>query len=291
MRPTPPALRLAAACGLSLLLTACAVKPPAAPPPQPAEPALPEPKAALAPALSAFEAQQRVLAIAAAREGRLREAAQAWDAVLALRPQDEEALAGRQAALAEAHTQVAERLAQARAARSRGQADLATRLYLEVLVLSPTHVEAANALRTIERERARRQAVGNFARAPQPAENRNKNAARNDARQQDLEHASLLARQGELDAAIALLMPTPGGRRADAAGRQLLAELLLQRAERNSASAPASAVADLQQSLRNRPGHAQTRARLQALQARQNAAAPASPPAVNRASSPPGSAR
>lgn len=292
MKRLGPAIRSLAAIGLGLLAAGCAVKPAGAPQPRPAEPVLPAPPApAAAPALTVFEAQQRTLAQAATREGRLQDAAFAWDAVLALHPQDEEALAGRQAVLAQAQAQAAERLTQARAARNRGQLDTASRLYLEVLVLLPTHVEAANALRTIERDRARRQAVGNFARAPQPGEARNARPARNDARQQDLEHASLLARQGELDAAIALLSPAAGARRSDAAGRQLLAELLAQRAERSAASSPAAAIADLQQSLRHRPGHAQTRARLQALQAQQGPAPAARPAPVNRASSPPGSAR
>ena len=277
----------------AVLLSACAVNqpPPATPP---ATAAVPEAMDASPATLLQFMQTQRAVAEAAAVEGRWLDAAWAWDIVLALAPQDVAAQRGRQAALAKVNAHLAERLPQARAARARGQVELASRLYLEILSLAPDHLEAADALRAMERDRSRRQATGNFARAPRPLDTpRPEGPDRALSRAPELEHASLLASQGELDAAIALLMPLTSRRPNDAARNALLGDLFFKRAEQQAASDRMAAIDSLRQSLRWQPGHAQARTRLQQLSA--DGATTGKPgaqrPAVSRPASPPASPR
>ena len=277
------------AMSLVVLLGACAWQQPLQP--TPSVVAAPQPTVPDGPVagVRAYEQRQRAAAGAAAREGRWGDAVWAWDIVLALSPQDADAQKGRQTALAQIQSQVAERLPQAKAARARGQVDLASRLYLEVLALAPGQLEAANALRAIERDRARRQAVGSFARAMVPPDaGRSETQGHAAAGRPDLEHASLLAGQGDVDAAIALLLPTPASRPVDAASRKLLAELLLKRADTLAASNPAAAIESVRQSLRWQPGNAPARTRLQQLLA--DAPAGAKEPAPRRPISKPSSA-
>ncbi len=281
---------------LAVLLSACALRPtPHLPPAAAPLPTAPEGPPA---AVMAYLAEQRAIAAAAATEGRWVDAAWAWDIVLALSPQDETAQKGRAAALGHVQAQVTERLPLARTARARGQIDLASRLFLEILALAPGHLEAANALRTIERDRARRQAVGSFARALAPPDPTRSDAqARTSARRLDLEHASLLAGQGDIDAAIALLLPTPTSRPGDAASRKLLADLYLKRADKLAASDRPAAIEAVRQSLRWQPANAQARVRLNQWLGETPAATPASTApaarqrALNRPSSAPSSGR
>jgi tetratricopeptide (TPR) repeat protein len=281
--------------GLAALLGACAGR---SPPPSPPSPPATELLVAAAPlavpdtataAILAFEQAQRAAAEAAALESRWADAAWAWDIVLALSPQDAAAQKGRQTALARAQALAAERLRLARAARTNGQIDVASRLYLEALALVPGQLEAANALRMIEHNRARRQAIGSVAGAlVSPDATRSEAQARAAARRLDLEHASLLADQGDIDAAVALLLPTTTRRSGDASRRKLLAELLLKRADQLAASDPAAAIESLRQSLRWQPGLAGARARLQQLLA--DAQAGANAPGQRRPLSKPSSA-
>ena len=263
MRPLRALRRWLPALVLPLLFAGCAVRPPPAPPVVAAAPAAPEGASSAVPA---YEQAQRFAAEAAARDGRWADAVWAWDIVLAIAPKDTAAHQRRQAAQAQVQALLAERLASAREARAGGQMDQASRLYLDALALSPGQLEAANALRAIERDRARRQAVGGFARPMVPPEAaRSEAQRRTTSRQLDLEHASLLAGQGDIDAAIALLLPIPAKPPASQATRKLLAELLLQRADKLADSDREAAISDLRQSLRLQPQHTQARARLQSL--------------------------
>lgn len=289
----PAALVLA----VSLLLAACttppgpAPAPPAAPPssaPRAGEPA--PPRGALSP-LDQFESTQRTAAEAASRRGRWSEAIWAWDVVLALKPNDAEALAARRSAEASAQAAVAERLPRAAQARARGDIDQATRLYLEVLALSPGHTEAADALRAMERDRSRRQAVGPFARAPSmvtPVASA-RNAAAKPGQRLDLEHASLLADAGEIDAAIATLQPATTGRSHDPEARALIADLYVRQADKLAPSDRAGAIRALRLGLQAVPGHALATQRLRQLQAAAGGAVPA--PALSRPSAGPSSGR
>jgi len=282
---------LAMSLALPLLMAGCALRPPPGPAPAPpvALPALAVPEGPTV-AVRAYEQVQHAAAEAAAREGRWADAAWAWEIVLAISPQHSEAQRGRQTAQARVQAALAERLPLARATRARGQVDEASRLYLEVLAIEPGQLEAANAMRLMERDRARRQAIGGFARALAPADpTRYNEQARAAARPLDLEHASLLAGQGDVDAAIALLLPTPASKPADPATRKLLADLLLQRADKLSESDRPAAITTLRRALRWQPHHAQARARLQALlvdTSAANAVAPKKPAPREPASKP-----
>lgn len=133
--------------------------------------AMPAPGARAASPVAGFERQHREQAAKAAALARWADAVWAWDVVLALKPDDAEAKAQRERAQRAAQAAVAEREPRAREAQQRGDADTATRLWLEVLSLAPEHAAAADALRQIERQRARRQNVAGGFRAgpPRPA--------------------------------------------------------------------------------------------------------------------------
>ena len=190
--------------------------------------------------LAAFERQQRDAADAAARQGRWVDAIWAWDIVLALRPRDADAARRRAQAVAAINAALPERLARARAARSRGDIDAAARAYLDVLVLAPDHAAAADALREIERERVRRYQLGQPSRAVM-ARRAPANASARSAtveERTEIEHASMLASQGDLKSAIAILQPLAGPRRGSATLRALLADLYLLQAEQLAAHRP-----------------------------------------------------
>ncbi len=255
------------------------------------------PPAPEAQALITFEKSQRSAAEAAAAQQRWVDAIWAWEVVLALKPRDAQAQAQRSAALAAVAAGVAERLPRAAQARQRGEWEAAHRLYLEVLALAPGEPTAADALREMERQRARRTAaaaprapgvnvaailatnqaqraaavlapampaMGAAATRPTPTDPTDP-ADRADSN--DLEHASLLAAQGEIDAAIALLRPLASGPRANAAARAPLAELYWRQAERQEARGErGAAITALQRCLQLVPGHRLAAARLALLQ-------------------------
>ena len=278
-------------CAALLVVLAACSTPPGAPPPAAEPAARPEPRSAEQPAprrspsaVDQFEQNHRTAADLAARKGRWSEATWAWDVVLAIKPDDAEALSGRRKAEAAAQAAVAERLPRAAQARSRGDLEQATRLYLEVLALRPGQTEAADALRAMEVDRSRRQAVAPFARAMVPgAATAPRTAA---ARQKtgsgiDLEHASLLAGQGEIDAAIALLQGANGTRRTDPQARAMLADLYVKQADKLAANDRAAAINALRQSLLAVPGHPAATLKLRQLQAAGATGKVGTPPAAS----------
>ena len=120
---------------------------------------------------SAFEQQYRDRAVNAQQQGQLADAAIAWEVLATLRPESREyrdALLDTQRRIGAA---VAERLPRAAQAQRRGDLDAATQGYLAVLALQPDSLPAADALRSIERERMRRQQPGLLSRRL-PAGNR-----------------------------------------------------------------------------------------------------------------------
>jgi tetratricopeptide (TPR) repeat protein len=269
-RACPAACALAGLCAL-VGLWGCAAGPStSAPPPVPHGAAVAPPAPADGPALTTdeqalaqFELAQRAAAAAAAQQGRWLEAIWAWEVVLALRPSDRSARAAHAEALAAAQAGVAERLPRARLALQRGESDAAQRLYGEVLALQPGQAEAADALRRTERDRVQRQHLGQSSRpsmlrssraqaqrAPTPDEARATVAASN-----EVEHASLLARDGDLSAAIALLQPLVKPRGGDPVARALLLDLYLRQADVLAIDDKAAAVAMLRRLLGIQPGH------------------------------------
>lgn len=243
--------RIAALAGVAVLVVfagcASVTAPPTGPAPAPPPAPVPAPVPSWRDAVSAFEQEQREAARADQRAGRFVDAQRRWDVVLALRSDDTEAATGREQSSRSAATAAAELVNRARQAQARGNVEDAMRLYLEALSLDPTQASAASALRTLEHDRARRVTRQAFARAPAP---RPAPAGRN-----ELEHASLLAAEGEVDAAIAILTPLVRDARSDPVARARLADLRLRRAEMLAPTNRAAAVAEAEQVLQIQPGH------------------------------------
>ena len=251
-----------ALAGLVMLFIAgCASVAPPAPPPPPAPAPVPAPSPSWRDAVTAFEKEQRESARAAQRAGRYVDAQRSWDVVLFLQPDDAEAAAGREQSGRSATETATGLVSRARQAQSRGDAEGAMRLYVEALSLDPTQTAAADALRNLEHDRARRVTRQTFARVPTPSP-RPMPAERN-----ALEHASLLAAEGDVDGAIALLAPLVQDARSDPAARARLADLRVRRAETLAPTNRAAAVSEAEQALRIQPGHEGATQLLQRLRA------------------------
>lgn len=269
----PPRHRLIR-CALLLsalsMLGACGHAPP---------PVARQPIAKKVPADTPFEQQEQDLARQLLKQGHLAEAATHWEILILLRPEEPiyaEQLARTRQQIAIA---LAEKLPGARQALKRGAWEEAMQRYLAVLALQPDHAEAAEALREIERERNKRDYLGRFsrvtlaARGPRTAaangrdaEAANNSAAALSSSRNDLEHAALLAGQGEYEDAIALLRQGLQERPRDGATRTLLADVYFQQAESLKDRDKPSAKAALDKCLQLNPRHAQARQRLAAMQ-------------------------
>jgi tetratricopeptide (TPR) repeat protein len=267
---------------------------PSAPEPRQAAPAE-QPSDAASPApvqLQAFEQAQRARALAAAQQERWADALWAWDVVLALKPQDPTALSQRAAVQAAAKAATEQRQARARQARQRGDAESALRAYLEVLAIDPLDRTAADGLREIERQRtqrgnvlAQRPSLGWAAARPGPSAPGG-TASADPAEDQALEHASLLATQGDMDAAIALLRAHASGSRASPNAKAALGELYWRQAQLAEAQGDRQkALSALRQCLQWAPGHRLASARLAALGG-PPAAAPSNIPAALQPAAP-----
>lgn len=234
----------------AVLLAGCAgtrapAPPAASPAPAPAAPATSHDTSS---AVEQFERRQRERAELASRQGRLADARHAWEVLQVLRPgqpEIEQRLAELQRRI---QAQVADRLPKAAAAHKRGELDAAAQLYLGVLALNPEHETAAEGLRSVERDRNKRHHVGKLARftltrRPGPeaeaasrataagvsARPAAKNPPKATGDRNDVEHAAMLASQGEHDDAMALLQSHLAVQPQDAAAKRLLAELQAQR--------------------------------------------------------------
>jgi tetratricopeptide (TPR) repeat protein len=228
---------------------------------------------------AAFERRQLERAEAATQQGRLAEAALAYEALTLLRPDRPEYWNRLDATRRHIDAAVAERLPRAAAAAQRGDTDEAAQAYLGILALEPGHAGAAKALREMERARNERNHLGKYTRntltrramleaemrepdaQPQPpaaAQAAPPTAPRppaSPAARNDVEHASMLAGQGELDAAIALLDKGLARHIRNRSARVLLADLYFQRASKRRTADRAGALADLQRSTRLDPRH------------------------------------
>jgi tetratricopeptide (TPR) repeat protein len=265
MRPTsdpaapPKTLARAGLCGLlSLALVACGTVAPTADPagapaarddmPLPAQNLSPNP---------AFERKQRERAQLLARQGRLGEAVLAWEVVTVLRPDAPEY----RDRLADLRHQLgvvaAERWQRAVLAQQRGELDTATQHYLAVLALQPEHVQAADALRAIERERNKRNYLGKYTRITLTRRSMAEATVPSAAPQSnELEHASILASQGDIDDAIAVLEKRVTADKRDDAARALLADVYVQKAEKLAPRDKKGALAAVERSLRLEPADA-----------------------------------
>lgn len=139
----------------ALLLQACTTPPRPAPPPAPAPVA---PPAAVAPdPLPAAIATLQARAEVAQREARWLDAVTLRQALTLLQPADRGTIDALAQTVAARDAAVADALDRARRALREGDADAAQRHHLQVLVWSPGHPAAVQALRALERERAERQ--------------------------------------------------------------------------------------------------------------------------------------
>jgi len=277
---------VATVSALVLWLGGCA-SPAGAPGPTPdvtGVPALPAAEQSSLNGVDRFEAARKEQALQATRQGHLAEAALAWEVLALLRPDRAEYQQQWSAARQTLEQAVTQRLTRAQAARQRGDAGAAERLYLEVLSLSPAHASAAQALRDLETERNRASVVGRFAQPfslqarsgrstangppPMPA-SRGQTAApgapAGTSQRNLLEHASLLARQGELDSAITLLNDAGAAVLRDPESRQTLARLYAQRGELRAKRDQKAARSDMERALELDPSQKEVRARLQVL--------------------------
>lgn len=234
--------------------------------------------AAVSPALlepqSTYEQQQRDRALAFARQKRLADAAIVWELLTVLRSD----VAEYRERLADTERQievaVAERLPRAAQAAQRGEIDNASQLYLAILALQPLNETAADALRGLERERNKRTYLGKFSRATltrraiadaeMPA-NVIASSSGGLAGRNDVEHAALLAGDGEFDDAIGLLDRRLVLDPKDSAARRLLADVHYRRGELLLPRDRPAAIAALEKSARTYPAEPRAANRLKQL--------------------------
>jgi len=263
-RAASVACECVAAC---VMLWGCAYVP-SAPPGEPAG------AARLSPTAEQFERRQRERARAAERQGRLAEAAQAWEVLAVLRPDAAEYRERLASTRRQIDAAVDLHLQRAALAMKGGDFDAAGAQCLTALALEPGNAQAAEALRAIERERNRRNYLGKPSRLTMTrrawAEAEMASAQpRGKVRSNDLELASMLAAQGELDDAIAVLEARLAVDKRDAAARSLLAEVYYQRADRLAVSDRAGAIAALEKSLKLNSTNPRAMERLKSLKSAQ----------------------
>ena len=231
----------ALALSMALLLAACASRGPDRSEPAPAMAAPAPPANSTQRADGPPQALLHSLAeraLSAESRGHWAAAALAWEALTLVQPDDDAAATRLTAARQRVNQLATERLSAADAALRRGELDSAGQAYLEVLALDPTRRAAADALRQIERERNRRHVVGRFSRQSigrraggdaemaVGAESAEPSRTANSQR----EHATMLARQGDVESAIQLLRDS-SSLRTDPAHKLMLADLYVQKAE------------------------------------------------------------
>jgi tetratricopeptide (TPR) repeat protein len=218
-----------------------------------------------------FERQWLDRAERAAARGRLAEAAQAYDILATARPRHGDYARALAATRTRIDAAVADRMARASAARQRGEHDAAATLALAALSFDPGHAEAARQLRAYEADRNKRNHLGKLSRHTltrramadaEVQEPPTRAAARAPAGmapsvQAEVEHAALLASQGELDDAIRLLDRHLGTVPADGPARSMLADLWTQKAQQlRRQNDPRGAQDALARALQAAPRHA-----------------------------------
>lgn len=258
-----------ALAGCAVAIAACSMAPPLPPAAPVAITELPLAQAqAQAQPVTSFEQGLRDRAASQGRQGRLADAAVSWEILSVLRPEDQEVRdrLGDTRRLIDAA--LPERLQRGAQALKRGELDAAAAQYLAALALQPTHAQAADALRTIERERNRRNFLGKpsrftlmrrYAGAAPPS------VAAKALDRNELEHAAMLGTQGEFDAAIALIEHHLSIEKRDPAACRLLADTYAQKAEGLLPTDKAAAIASFEKSLRLDASNARASARLRQL--------------------------
>lgn len=228
------------------------------------------------PEVDAFEQATLIEAQANMQQGHLAEAAMNWEVLSVLRPS--------RAAYAQQLAQTRELIAQkvtaqlpaARQAHQRGLLDEASQRYLAILALQPDHTAAAQALRDIEQQRNKQRYLGRYSRltlakaatSKQMAQGKQAANTTLAAERNALEHAALLAGQGEFDDAITLLQQALAARPKDGATINLLADVYFRQAGSLEGRDKPAAVAALRLCLRWAPAHTEARRKLAQLTSR-----------------------
>ena len=119
---------------------------------------------AAAPSVAAFERAQLERAVRLQQEGRLADAASAWEVLVLLRPEVPEFRERLEQTRSRIDAETTEHWRKGEQARRKGDLDGAQTQYLLVLQLQPDHASAADALRSIEKERNRRTYLGRLSR-------------------------------------------------------------------------------------------------------------------------------
>jgi tetratricopeptide (TPR) repeat protein len=247
-----------------LLLSGCAVVPPSTS--SSADDEVVAPVAARqAAGTDGFEQRLRERAQQSTRLGQLADAATAWEILTVLRPDQREyreRLNETQQLIAQA---VPERMQRGAQALKRGELDAAASQYLGALALAPDNVQAADALRSIERERNRRAVLGKASRVAITRRAATNARMATVPDRNALEHASMLAGQGEYDDAISLLERQLSVDKRNTVACQLLADVYVQKAEKQAPRDKPGAIASLEKSLRLDAGNARAAERLRQL--------------------------
>ena len=199
-----------------------------------------------------FEQRLRERASTQGRQGRLAEAATSWEILTVLRPDSRE---------------YRERLDDTRRLID---TDVATAHYLAALALQPDNAQAAEALRSIERERNKRllgkpSRLALTRRTLQESQMATAPGIANPLDRNELEHAAMLGAQGEFDEAIGLLERHYAADKRDTAACHLLADMYYQKAEKLLARDKPGAIAALEKNQRLDPSNTRAAARLKQL--------------------------
>jgi tetratricopeptide (TPR) repeat protein len=197
-------------------------------------------------------------------QGMLAEASTEWELLTLLRP-DQATYASN---LTQARAQIEQRATElgraARQAQQKGALDEAAQRYLALLAIKPADTTAADALRTIERERVKREVLGRYARQTIPARAASSKAMTAPmasspnamvSERNELEHASLLAGQGDFDDAVALLNQRLKTTPSDSVAKALLADVYYRKGTGLTASNKTAAIAAVEDCLRLDPKH------------------------------------
>ena len=245
-----------ALAAIGCLLAACSTPPPAPPDSMPMvlDSVVALPRQDLTPT-QLYERRLRARANEQFTQGRLADAALSWEILSTLRPQEADYARHLQETLKLIDAALSLALQRAAQLQKKGDLDGAANQYLSALALRPEQAEAAAGLRTIERERIKRGLAIRTARMgpsppPLPAALMAATPSMTPADRNDLEHASILAVLGEVDAAIGLLERRLALNKADLPACQQLADVYLQKAQSLTRSDKAAALAMLEKSLR-----------------------------------------
>jgi tetratricopeptide (TPR) repeat protein len=212
-----------------------------------------------------FEQRLRERALQAGRQGQLLEAATSWEILTVLRPGQREYRDRLEETRELIDQALPDRLQRGAQAFKRGELDAAAAHYIAALALAPDNAQAADALRNIERERNKRSYLGKASRvtlARRPASDARVVTAPD---RNALEHAAMLAGQGEYDEAILLLERQMAADKRNPSACQLLAEVYVQKADKQAPRDKPGAIASLEKSLRLDGGNARALERLRQL--------------------------